>query len=263
MSLLLSILLNILFVWCLQVDSQEKTRSKSEDDEAKETEKKRDSSELKADEPDDKRKSTGSISSLKKLWENKDDDVEQKDSAAEEEAKSSKRVWPPAPSDEKPLVPTKPVVKAVKPAVPGKGPSIYATPTPSTAPRTSPPAKRLSPPPVPSEKPPEKTTSAKESILEISQALETSLASLKSAKSVSTSSIIQLSDKVGLFHGSCISFSDGIPPQGRFQFRELLTRLEQQARQLRSAGSRNSADNARLFLDVQNTIRDVVNAVQR
>ncbi|XP_059484806.1 tyrosine-protein kinase Abl isoform X3 [Neocloeon triangulifer] len=259
-----------------KVDSLEKNK-KQEDEEkekavevAKETEKKRDSGEgLKTtDEPEDKRKSTGSISSLKKLWENKEGSADEKQAAEEPEEDpkaAGKRVWPPAAADEKPVVPTKPLVKATKPVLPAnsKGPSIYATPTPS---KTSPGGnKRSSPPPVPSEKPPgpTSTATAKDSILEISQALETSLASLKSCNNVSTSSIIQLSDKVGLFHGSCLSFSDGIPPHGRFQFRELLTRLEQQARQLRSAGSRNSADNARLFTDVQNTIRDVVNAVQR
>jgi abelson tyrosine-protein kinase 1 len=181
--------------------------------------------------------------------------------------KSNKRTWPPN-SDDKPVVPTKPVVKAVKPilaANSSKVPSIYATPNQQTTLKTSPTNKPVVPPPIPTEKPVDidKKASDKDNILEISQALETSLTSLKSSKNVSTSSIIQLSDKVGLFHVSCLSFADGIPPHGRFQFRELLSRLEQQARQLRSAGSRNSADNARLFSDVQNTIRDVINAVQR
>ncbi|CAB3359411.1 Hypothetical predicted protein [Cloeon dipterum] len=257
-----------------KIDSSDKNR-KQDEEEKESAEKKRDSGEsLRADEPEDKRKSTGSISSLKKLWENKDDETAavakeaSKEEANEDEGKvASKRVWPP-PADEKPAVPTKPaVVKAAKPVLPAntaaKTSSIYATPTPSTLGTKSvgSSSSNKSPPPVPTEKPP--ATSSKDSILEISQALETSLASLKSANNVSTSSIIQLSDKVGLFHGSCLSFSDGIPPHGRFQFRELLTRLEQQARLLRSAGSRNSADNARLFTDVQNTIRDVVNAVQR
>lgn len=292
-----------------KVDSLEKNKKAEDEDNKTEVKntateddsnKKRDSMEgnLKPDDSDDKRRSTGSISSLKKLWETKESNSpvtdnetsseqvspkpgikrpeinESENTVNEEKAqednniKSNKRTWPPN-SDEKPVVPTKPVVKAVKPILPAnssKVPSIYATPNQQTTLKTSPTNKPVVPPPIPTEKPVDdidKRVSDKDNILEISQALETSLTSLKSSNNVSTSSIIQLSDKVGLFHVSCLSFADGIPPHGRFHFRELLSRLEQQARQLRSAGSRNSADNARLFSDVQNTIRDVINAVQR
>ncbi|KAF4521365.1 hypothetical protein B566_EDAN006954 [Ephemera danica] len=291
-----------------KVDSLEKGKKGDEDEPVgklqveEDSNKKRESMEsstLKPEDADDKRRSTGSISSLKKLWETKEgttpgtdtdqsseqvspklkkteviesEIIEEKAPVQDDNSKSNKRTWPPN-SDEKPIVPTKPIVKAVKPVLPAnssKVPSIYATPNQQTTLKTSPTNKQqqqVTPPPIPTEKPGddsvEKRVSDKDNILEISQALESSLTSLKSSNNVSTSSIIQLSDKVGLFHVSCLSFADGIPPHGRFHFRELLSRLEQQARQLRSAGSRNSADNARLFSDVQNTIRDVINAVQR
>ena len=53
------------------------------------------------------------------------------------------------------------------------------------------------------------------------------------------------------------------PPHTRFHLRELLTRLEVQARSLRSAGARNQADNTKTLTDLHNTLKDVVNAVQR
>jgi len=70
--------------------------------------------------------------------------------------------------------------------------------------------------------------------------------------------------QVGLLHSTCQGYVDSLgPPQARFKFRELLVRLEGQARQLRSAGTRNSADNQHLCNEVQNTVKDVVNAVSR
>lgn len=239
------------------------------------------------EEGDDKRRSTGSISSLKKLWETKENDTGKENNSdqispkmanrnkpevparspqlgsgsedqgsPEEQSKNrgERRVWPP-PSEDKPVVPTKPLVRPAKPTVPPpstKPPllAIYATPVVSQ--NDSGPSSNGN------------GKSERESILEISQALETSLTSLKSAQSVSTSSWLQLSDKVGLLHTSCMGYADSLgPPHARFHLRELLTRLEAQARQLRSAGARNSSDNSRLCTEVHNTVKDVVNAVQR
>lgn len=142
------------------------------------------------------------------------------------EVVKERRVWPP---EEKPAVPTKPNVKTVsKPA------AIYATPGVLT------------------------------SIMEIWQALESSLAGLKCSSSISSASWLQLSDKIGLFHGSCLSYAESTaPPHSRFHLRELLTRLDTQARSLRSAGSRNHADNTKTLSELHNTLKDIVNAVQR
>ncbi|KAL1117475.1 hypothetical protein AAG570_004800 [Ranatra chinensis] len=168
------------------------------------------------DDGDDKRRSTGSISSLKKLWEG--------ESSPPELGVKERRVWAP---EEKPAVPVKPVVKPPSQA-------IYATP------------------------------GVLASVLEIGQALETSFNSFKSSSPTSSASWLQLSDKVVLFHSSCLGYVDSIAPlHARFHLRELLTRMESQARQLRSAGSRNQTENAKTLSELQNTYKDVINAVQR
>ncbi|KAJ8922387.1 hypothetical protein NQ315_004332, partial [Exocentrus adspersus] len=252
-----------------------------------------DSGNLKIDEADDKRKSTGSISSLKKLWEakdagdscnvqlspklclknNKSDEVtetspvETSDESVklERSYKSEKKCWPPG-GEEKPVVPTKPPVKAVKPIMSRPtGSTIYATPNSNTS---KPPI--MAKPSIEAKATEEDAKlstsdkSGKENILEISQALESTLNSIKTNPAVSTATWLQLSDKIGLLHGSCMDYADNVvPAHTKFHFRELLTRLECQARQLRSAGSRNTSENARCINEVNNTIRDVVNVVFR
>ncbi|GIX82802.1 hypothetical protein CEXT_509781 [Caerostris extrusa] len=76
-------------------------------------------------------------------------------------------------------------------------------------------------------------------------------------------SIIQLTDKVQLFRTSCSGYAEYIPPHGRFRFRELLSRLENQGEQLRTCNSNNSSDSTKLLSDLQNTVHDLVNVVQR
>lgn len=243
-----------------------------------------DSGNLKLEECDDKRKSTGSISSLKKLWEPKESENsgstqlspkftiknlksdEHIDSVElEKSVKSEKRSWPPS-NEEKPVIPIKPPLKSVKPAVTMRpaGSAIYATPIapkpPISAKPTAVDTKILEEHP----KGDQTGKGEKSNILEISQALESTLNSIKSNPNVSSATWLQLSDKIGLLHGSCMDYADNvIPAHTKFQFRELLTRLEAQARQLRSAGSRNSTENARCLNEVNNTIKDVVNVVFR
>jgi len=99
------------------------------------------------EEREDKRKSTGSISSLKKMWEASDSPTSPKDgesvspSHSDERpgsvVKFEKRVWPPVPSTEteKPMVPVKPTVKpppTSKPPPP-KEPNFKPPPKPSTS----------------------------------------------------------------------------------------------------------------------------------
>lgn len=236
------------------------------------------------DQMDDKRRSTGSISSLKKLWENKEassdnqplspklstkggsrqdidpgEDSPEDHSAASTRSSTSKgdpRVWPPTSSSdvEKPVVPAKPP----KPLVSSSkhfGSSIYATPN----------CNKFS---LPSEEEMGKQSNegkgVKHNVMEISNAIETSILNLKGSPTIVMANWLQLSDKVGLLHGKCANLTDIIiAPHARFQFRDLLTRLELQARQLRAAGTRNVTENSRLLSEVQNTIKDVVNTVQR
>lgn len=266
------------------------------------------SANLKIDESDDKRKSTGSISSLKKLWESKEasenigniqlspklslkntkNELQKKENQDNDNAnegtptveiadesplircasgRSTGKVWPPN-SDEKPVVPVKPVVKAVKPILSSAkpGPAIYATPVAPKPPILAKPTNLDNKLPEDNSENVKLTNSDKterDSILEISQALETSLNSIRSNPTVSTATWLQLSDKIGLLHGSCMGYADSVvPAHTKFHFRELLTRLETQGRQLRSAGSRNITENTRQLNEVTNTVKDVVNAVK-
>ncbi|XP_015586184.1 tyrosine-protein kinase Abl isoform X2 [Cephus cinctus] len=243
-----------------------------------------DSTESMTDDPaDDKRRSTGSISSLKKLWENKEatgdnqplspklstrgaskqdivdpgEDSPEDHSGASTRSSTSKeysRVWPPAASVEveKPVVPAKPP-KALVSSSKHFASSIYATPNcnkPQTEEET---AKQAA-----------ESKGAKHNVMEISNVIETSILNLKGSPTIIMASWLQLSDKVGLLHGMCVNLTDtAIAPHARFQFRDLLTRLELQARQLRAAGTRNIIENTRLLSEVQNTIKDVMNTVQR
>lgn len=259
--------------------SAKEDRSHDEgDDKKRESNSSIDANNLKIeDASDDKRRSTGSINSLKKLWEpnaagdgaatqsspklaskNKNT-VEETENDSTEDCMSksmfnkSGKIWPPS-SDDKPVVPIKPAVKPIKPSIQinNKLPAaIYATPiAPVVAPA----------------KPKDTSSEIKEpreAILEISQALESSLSSIRLNQNVSSSTWLQLSDKLGLFHSSCVNYSESIPPQTKFHFRELLAKLETQARGLRSASTRNVQENTRFLNEITNTVKGVVNSVQR
>ena len=255
---------------------------------------------------EDKRKSTGSISSLRKMWESSktappDSNPTSPTSETNSESRSvkfEKRVWPPVPSTEteKPMVPVKPTMKPAaptsKPPPPTSKPpppttkppaakphplcNIYAAPTTQARPR--PPGSK----PAIASKPPQSAAAAsatrsgsageasgdsgggsstateKDSILSSSQTLETKLAAAKEAKSsspLSTSSLMQLSDSVGSFHSSCASFADNVTPTGRFRFRSLLSKLEEQTQNLRSG--------AHCIDDIHCTVKDLVTVIQR
>ena len=176
----------------------------------------------------------------------------------------------------KPQVPQKPPVKSCRPAVPPAAP--VAKPSkpvlkPQLFPRSK--LKGLDSPTSQSsvEKAVEKNdnegdsppdlANTKASILEISSALENNIVGLRNASSISSMNIIQLTDKVQLFRTSCAGYAEYIPPHGRFRFRELLSRLESQGEQLRTCNSNNSSDSAKLLSELQNTVRDLVNLVQR
>lgn len=238
------------------------------------------------DEGDDKRRSTGSISSLKRLWENKEsswenqplspklgvrginkgDGLDPGEESPEDHSgastrssatsKSDGRSWHPANSSadiEKPVVPAKPS-KAL-----GSnkyfGSSIYATPNCDKTITHDEDGGKV------------ETKAVKSDVLELSNAIDMSITNLKGTGVIVMASWLQLSDKVGLLHGLLQGFNSSevatAPPHARFQFRDLLSRLELQARQLRAAGTRNITENTRLLSDVQNTIKDVTNMVQR
>ncbi|XP_071520872.1 uncharacterized protein Abl isoform X3 [Panulirus ornatus] len=104
----------------------------------------------------------------------------------------------------------------------------------------------------------------KAGLLEQGHAVEASIANLRSESSTTTvAACIQAAQKVSSFHRACGDYMDNIPPQSRFHMRELLTRLELQTRQLRSAGGRSIEHNEKLFFEIENTIRDVTNTLHR
>lgn len=236
------------------------------------------------EEQDDKRRSTGSISSLKKLWETKEansveplspklsargikqqentpdpaEDSPEDHSGTSTRSSTSKGgdqggKWPP--ETEKPLVPAKPP-KTLLPSGKHFGGSIYATPNCNNRNSTGGQEEESSKH--------SETKGTKQGVIDISNVIENSIVNLKSSNTIVMASWLQLSDKVGLLHGMCSNLTDSvIMPQARFQFRDLLARLESQARQLRAAGTRNITENTKLLSDIQNTIKDVINMVQR
>ncbi|CAD6239979.1 GSCOCG00002450001-RA-CDS [Cotesia congregata] len=248
------------------------------------------------DDNDDKRKSTGSISSLKRLWENKESSWENQplspklstrsinkqdvgdpgEESPEDHSgastrssitsKSDSRISHPGNSTtsgsgdniEKPLVPAKPGSKSIGSSGKYYGSSIYATPNCDKQEEDSVSGgvgKQ------------QESKGAKHDVLELSNAIEGSITNLKGTPVIVMASWLQLSDKVGLLHGLLQEVNStevaGAPSHARFQFRDLLSRLELQARQLRAAGTRNITENTRLLSDVHNTIKDVTNMIQR
>lgn len=167
--------------------------------------------------------------------------------------------------------------------------------------------KRLAPkPPLPAGKPVsivagdrESVANTKSSIIETSAAITQTVGSLKTSSTLTSSHIIQLSDKVSpsrppippwdlrprrtrfsarlrfssltsrslvqvqLLHTTCSAYSETIPPAGRFKFRELMSRLETQGNSLRGTTNNNVSQTAKTLDELHNTVRDLVNLVQR
>ena len=233
---------------------------------------------------DEKRKSTGSISSLRKMWEtgdpspklggrkNEEEDEDKKSPVTEHQTnnqnnqtvKFEKRVWPPVPNSEnteKPMVPVKPTMKPPPPTTkPPKEPMVKPPPKPPTKPIANniyaAPNSKPTPPP----KKPVNTAAvkiSKEFLLSyFHDNLEDNLNTVaqKQNKS-STSTLMKLSDNVGSFHNSCSGFIDNVPATGRFRFRSLLMKLEQQSQELRN--------NQEIAGDIRGTCKDIISVISR
>lgn len=145
-----------------------------------------------------------------------------------------------------------------KPAVPVK-PSklIYATPTlPKTA-ATAADALTIIPTNC------GVNLTGREGILELITVLEGSLKI--PVNSISAAQWLQLSERLNMLQTSCVTFADkeSMPPHSKFQFRELVTRVENQSRCLRSAGSKNVQDNEKLVHEVGQSLKQISNALNR
>lgn len=212
--------------------------------------------------------------------------------------KFEKRVWPPVPSTEteKPMVPVKPTVKPPptskppppkepafkpKPLTTAKPPvcNIYAAPS-SVSPRGNKPNISLSKPRMlPSSRlvpagdagasveDKEEETEAvvgcdRESLVRSSRKLEESLNSLGKGE-VTTATAMTVSQQAGSFQSCCSSYVDSIPATGRFRFRSLLAKLDNQAKELRAVNTGKKSQNTQLVKDIQVTVKDLVSVIQR
>jgi abelson tyrosine-protein kinase 1 len=213
---------------------------------------------------DDKRKSTGSISSLKKLWEAK----EHAPSVGEQVNQLSPKMGMKKKEDHDDnhnnngnhhhdMDP--PVAK--KPAVPAK-PSkftIYATPIQQPAPKVIENNNLSSAMTSTNSAAP----ASRENILELVQMVECNLKI--PVNLISASQWLQLSDKLNVIQSSCVTYADNesMPLHSKFQFRELVTRVENQSNCLRSAGQKNVQDNEKLLVEVGQSLKQLSNALHR
>lgn len=192
---------------------------------------------------DEKRRSTGSISSLKKIW-------EAKESTAPDQSQLSPKLGTKTGDNNDEIINKKPAV----PVKPSK--LIYATPT---LPKTANTADALNIIPTGGGA----NLNGREGILELITVLESSLKI--PVNSISAAQWLQLSDRLNVLQSSCVTFADkeSMPPHSKFQFRELVTRVENQSRCLRSAGSKNVQDNEKLVHEVGQSLRQISNALHR
>ncbi|XP_063632988.1 tyrosine-protein kinase Abl isoform X1 [Cydia splendana] len=193
------------------------TKNSPDQDSKKSDERKSDSGSLETEE-EDKRRSTGSISSLKKLWENKESDErlspklklrgdDSEETSPEERSSHIGRSGSVCKRDEKPAVPSKPAVKCR----PLKG-GIYATPISSE------------------------------------EAEEDALARLRSSLESCTNDVrrgctgggrgslwrLTTSERLASLGAACTAAAVAAPPQLRVQLRAAAARLESEARALAS-----------------------------
>uniref|UniRef100_A0A182PUQ0 F-actin binding domain-containing protein n=1 Tax=Anopheles epiroticus TaxID=199890 RepID=A0A182PUQ0_9DIPT len=103
----------------------------------------------------------------------------------------------------------------------------------------------------------------RDNILELVQAMQTSLK--QPVSNISASQWLALSDRLSSLQSSCVAFADNesLPPHAKFHFRELVTRVENQARSLRSASNKNVQDNEKLVQEVGQSLKQISNALHR
>lgn len=104
---------------------------------------------------------------------------------------------------------------------------------------------------------------SRDTILHLIQLLECTLKI--PINSITSSQWLQLSEKLNILQTSCVTYADNatMAPHSKFQFRELVTRVENQSRNLRSAGSKNIQDNEKLVYEVRQSLKQISNALCR
>lgn len=104
---------------------------------------------------------------------------------------------------------------------------------------------------------------SRENILELVQMVECNLKI--PVNLITATQWLQLSDKLNVIQSSCVTYADNesMPLHSKFQFRELVTRVENQSNCLRSAGQKNVQDNEKLLVEVGQSLKQLSNALHR
>lgn len=219
---------------------------------------------------EDKRKSTGSISSLKKIWEPKEhqpnvgEQLSPKSNKKDDDSHNNNGNGHHESSMDPPV--------AKKPAVPVKPSkfSIYATPIQNSQQQqlqggvkgvennnhTTVLTNAISS--INSAAP-----ASRDGILELVQLVECNLKI--PVNLITATQWLQLSEKLNVIQSSCVSYADTetMPPHSKFQFRELVTRVENQSNCLRTAGQKNVQDNEKLLIEVGQSLKQLSNTLHR
>jgi hypothetical protein len=83
---------------------------------------------------------------------------------------------------------------------------------------------------------------------------------------------MQLSEQVSEVYSAAIVYVDNIPATGRFRYRSLCNKLEEQSKDLRELSIGNNkldrsnisgSVNSSVFHEIQNTVKDLVTVIQR
>lgn len=217
---------------------------------------------VKTDGEEEKRKSTGSINSLKKIWEPNKDSSNVLHSDQSSSPKLGVKIDDKTPSpqhiDDHQIVSKKPAV----PVKPSK--LIYATPIQTKPSLTTTTA---------STNAANNSTSdisiiptaghERETILELITILESSLKIPVGA--ISATKWLQFSERLNALQNTCVNFADKetMPPHSKFQFRELVNRVENQSRCLRTASNKNVQNNEKLIHEVGQSLKQISNALHR
>lgn len=232
---------------------------------------------------DDKRKSSGSINSLKRMWEKDQQGQSQQYQHSQPPPQQHQQTQPqrislksganneptkppppPQQQPDKPAVPVKPSSVVMKP-LKNSSAAIYATPTSSVINSKPPVANRSS------------AVYAKGPALVIQSGggengdgdrhkIVAMCSEVEQVLSQSHATPTQWMDLLTNVHSLCHTYADCIAPHGRFHFRQLIAKLETQTKEMKQTSCgplRNSSEHSRLIGDVKNTVRDLANALQR
>ena len=101
---------------------------------------------------------------------------------------------------------------------------------------------------------------SKDKLITLSKHLTSSLDALNSTANKHSSNFMHLSEEVQQFYKACSNYVESLPPHGKFQFREHLTKLQNIAENLKTCSGSNAKEYDRLLTDLQSSIKDI-NAV--